>query len=110
MGAEDRAIASAVILREDYSAAELRAWRSKSVNHSRRLLSLAAVRDGIDRGSASKVDAIVDAACAALAKAHRSARNDHRHRKCATRLTAVSRYDPWYYKREAQPQATRTAL
>ena len=43
---------SAVRLREDYSAEELRALarRSKNVNQSRRLLSLAAVRDGMDRG------------------------------------------------------------
>ena len=50
-------MASAVGLREDYSAAELRALarRSKNVNQSRRLLSLAAVRDGMDRGSAAKI-------------------------------------------------------
>jgi transposase len=43
---------SAVRLREDYSAEELRtlARRSKDVSRSRRLLSLAAVRDGMDRG------------------------------------------------------------
>jgi transposase len=48
---------SAVRLREDYSAEELRslARRSKDVSQSRRLLSLAAVRDGMDRGSAAKV-------------------------------------------------------
>ncbi|HEX3523367.1 MAG TPA: IS630 family transposase, partial [Stellaceae bacterium] len=48
---------SAVRLREDYSAEELRrlARRSKDVNQSRRLLSLAAVRDGMDRGSAAKI-------------------------------------------------------
>ena len=48
---------SAVRLREDYSAKELRglARRSKDVNQSRRLLSLAAVRDGMDRGSAAKI-------------------------------------------------------
>ena len=48
---------SAVRLREDYSAKELRALarRSKEVNQSRRLLSLAAVRDGMDRGSAAKI-------------------------------------------------------
>ena len=42
---------SAVRLREDYSAGELRALarRSKDVNQSRRLLSLAGVRDGMDR-------------------------------------------------------------
>jgi hypothetical protein len=46
-------------LREDYSAKELRARarRSKDVNQSRRLLSLAAVRDGMDRGAAAKIDA-----------------------------------------------------
>ena len=45
---------AAVRLREDYSAEELRALarRSKDVNQSRRLLSLAAVRDGMDRGGA----------------------------------------------------------
>ena len=48
---------SAVRLREDYSAEKLRrlACRSKDVNQSRRLLSLAAVRDGMDRGEAAKV-------------------------------------------------------
>ena len=48
---------SAVRLREDYSAKELRALarRSKTLNQSRRLLSLAAVRDGMDRGAAAKV-------------------------------------------------------
>ena len=48
---------SAVKLREDYSAEELRAQarRSKDVNQSRRLLSLAAVRDGMDRGPAAKI-------------------------------------------------------
>jgi transposase len=48
---------SAVRLREDYSAKELRALarRSKAVNQSRRLLSLAAVRDGMDRGGAAKI-------------------------------------------------------
>src|ERR1700675_2425930 len=50
-------MASAVRLREDYSAAELRALarRSKNVNQSRRLLSLAAVRDGMDRAGAAKI-------------------------------------------------------
>ena len=48
---------SAVRLREDYSAEELRrlARWSKDVNQSRRLLSLAAVRDGMDRGSVAKI-------------------------------------------------------
>ena len=48
---------SAVRLREDYSADELRALarRSKDVNQSRRLLSLAAVRDGKERGEAAKI-------------------------------------------------------
>jgi len=48
---------SAVRLREDYSCDELRALarRSKTVNQSRRLLSLAAVRDGMDRGAAAKI-------------------------------------------------------
>jgi len=47
----------AVKLRDDYSAAELRALarRSKDVNQSRRLLSLAALRDGMDRGEAAKI-------------------------------------------------------
>ena len=50
-------MASAVRLREDYSASELRALarRWKTVNQSRRLLPLAAVRDGMDRGSAAKI-------------------------------------------------------
>jgi hypothetical protein len=48
---------SAVRLREDYSAEELRglARRSKNVNQSRRLLSLAAVLSGMDRGGAAKI-------------------------------------------------------
>lgn len=48
---------AAVRLREDYSAEDLRALarRSKDVNRSRRLLSLAAVRDGMDRGTAAKI-------------------------------------------------------
>ena len=48
---------SAVTLRDDYSAEALRslARRSKDVNQSRRLLSLAAVRDGMDRRSAAKI-------------------------------------------------------
>ncbi len=48
---------SAVRLREDYSAEELRALarRTKDVNQSRRLLSLAAVREGMDRGSAARI-------------------------------------------------------
>ena len=48
---------ASVRLREDYSAEELRALarRTKDANQSRRLLSLAAVRDGMDRGSAAKI-------------------------------------------------------
>ena len=47
---------SAVRLREDYSAVELRAFvrRSKNVNQSRRPLSLV-LWDGMDRGSAAKI-------------------------------------------------------
>ena len=56
-GMEGVALPSAVRLREDYSSEELRALarRSKTVNQSRRLLSLAAVRDGMDRRSAAKI-------------------------------------------------------
>ena len=48
---------AAVRLREDYSGQELRALarRSQDVSQSRRLLSLAAVRDGMDRGWAAKI-------------------------------------------------------
>ena len=48
---------AAVKLREDYSAEELRALarRSKDARLSRRLLSLAAVRDGMDRGASAKI-------------------------------------------------------
>src|SRR6201987_4606098 len=48
---------SAVRLREDYSAEELRtlARRSKDVSQIRRLLALAAVRDGMDRAAAAKI-------------------------------------------------------
>lgn len=48
---------TAVKLREDFPADELRALarRSKDVNQSRRLLSLAAIRDGKDRGEAARI-------------------------------------------------------
>ena len=48
---------AAVKLREDFSSDQLRALarRSKDVNQSRRLLSLAAVRDGKDRAEAAQV-------------------------------------------------------
>ena len=48
---------SAIRLREDYSAGMLRglARRSKDVNQSRRLLSLAGVLDGMDRGAAARI-------------------------------------------------------
>jgi transposase len=48
---------SAVMMRTDYSAAELRrlAKETKSVNQSRRLLSLAAVLDGMNRADAARV-------------------------------------------------------
>jgi len=50
-------MASAVKLREDYSAVDLRrlAKRSKDANQSRRLLSLAVVREGKDRGEAATI-------------------------------------------------------
>jgi transposase len=48
---------SAVTMRTDYSAAELRrlAKETKDVNQSRRLLSLAAVLDGMSRSDAARV-------------------------------------------------------
>ncbi len=48
---------SAVKLRTDFSACELRrlAKEAKDVNQSRRLLSLAAVLDGMKRGDAAKI-------------------------------------------------------
>src|ERR1700722_12705310 len=54
LAGEIRAMPSAVRLREDYSAEELRthARRSKDVSQSRRLLSLAGVRDGMERAAA----------------------------------------------------------
>lgn len=50
-------MASAVCLRTDYSACELRrmAARSKHANQSRRLLSLAAVLDGASRADAARM-------------------------------------------------------
>src|SRR3954470_16664179 len=50
-------MASAVGLRADYSAAELRrlAAATKNANQSRRLLSLAAVLDGMDRTQAARI-------------------------------------------------------
>ncbi len=51
------AMPSARAIGQDYSAEELRttARRSKDVSQSRRLLSLAAVRDGMDRAAAAKI-------------------------------------------------------
>ncbi len=48
---------SAVEIRKDYSAAELRrlAAGSKNANQSRRLLSLAAVLDGMNREEAARI-------------------------------------------------------
>jgi transposase len=50
-------MASTVDLREDYSAAELRrlAATTKNANQSRRLLSLAAVVDGMSRAEAARI-------------------------------------------------------
>src|ERR687898_409359 len=50
-------MASAVSLRGDYSAAELRclAAATKNANRSRRLLSLAAVLDGMSRTEAARI-------------------------------------------------------
>src|SRR5215213_10041418 len=50
-------MASAVVLRADYSAAELRrsAAVTKNANQSRRLLSLAAVLDGMNRTEAARI-------------------------------------------------------
>ena len=48
---------AAVRVRDDFSAAALRALakRLKDANQSRRLLSLAAVKDGMERGAAAKI-------------------------------------------------------
>ena len=50
-------MASAVKLREDYSAAELRrlAAGTKRASQSRRLLSLAAIVDGMNRTEAARI-------------------------------------------------------
>ena len=50
-------MAAAVGVRTDYSAAALRrlAARTRHANQSRRLLSLAAVLDGMDRGEAARI-------------------------------------------------------
>jgi transposase len=50
-------MATAIELREDYGAGELRrlAAASKDANQSRRLLSLAAVRDGMNRTEAARI-------------------------------------------------------
>src|SRR6267154_2167775 len=54
---EGSAMPSAVKLREDFSAEAFRrlAKRSKDANQSRRLLSLAAIRDGMDRCEAARI-------------------------------------------------------
>lgn len=50
-------MATAIALRTDFSAADLRrlAAASKNANQSRRLLSLAAVRDGMNRTEAARI-------------------------------------------------------
>lgn len=50
-------MSSAVVLRSDFSAADLRrlAARGKDANQSWRLLSLAAVRDGMNRTAAARI-------------------------------------------------------
>jgi phasin family protein len=111
---------SAVRLREDYSAKELRALarRAKDVNQSRRLLSLAAVRDGMDRGGAAEIGGMdrqtlrdwvhrfnaAGPATTRLSTPHAplgessslSPKPSHPSER-ATGRTSVSRYDPWYY-------------
>jgi hypothetical protein len=51
---------AAISIRDDYSASELRqlAVRAKDGHQSRRLLALAAVRDGMSRGEAAKIGAM----------------------------------------------------
>ena len=48
---------ASIRMREDFTACELRrlAGRSKDANQGRRLLALAAVRDGMSRGEAAKI-------------------------------------------------------
>ena len=48
---------AAIRVREDFTAFELRrlAGRAKDANQARRLLALAAVRDGMSRGEAAKI-------------------------------------------------------
>jgi len=55
-------MAAAVKLRTDYSALDLRrlAAASKHANQSRRLLSLAAVLDGMDREQAARIGGGMD--------------------------------------------------
>ena len=48
-------MASAVSLREDYSVSELRRLAGANANQSRRLLSLAAVLDGMNRTQAARI-------------------------------------------------------
>ena len=57
MAREIRAMATAVTVRADFSADELRrlATASKHANQSRRLLSLAAVLDGMSRADAARI-------------------------------------------------------
>ena len=66
-----RVMPSAVNLREDFSAEDLRApaRRSKAVNHSRRLLSVAAVCDGMERGEAAKIGGMGRRRCAIVSTA-----------------------------------------
>jgi transposase len=56
-GGRIRAMTAAVSVREDFSAVELRrlAKSSKDANQSRRLLALAAVRDGMNRTEAARI-------------------------------------------------------
>ena len=77
---EIRAMPAAVVLRTDHSAAELRrlARASKDTSQSRRLLSLAAVLDGMDRGDAARVGPSLQ-----RTRPRRSARPPWRRRRAA---------------------------
>ena len=67
---------SAVKLRDDFSAIQLRALakRPKNAHRSRRLLSLAAVREGMDRGEAAKIAAWAARRCATVIASMRRVR------------------------------------
>src|SRR5258705_12853042 len=89
---EGSAMPSAVKLREDFSAEAFRrlAKRSKDANQSRRLLSLAAIRDGMDRCEAARIGGMDRQTLAGLGSPVQRSRPGRSHRQLDGRAEAAS--------------------